>query len=92
MNYSTLIRLLSETDAARRLNGEAESLAGRPRMKRGLLLMLAAEEQRLATIHRLLLEAALAELLWQYLDCVAGSDTECVVRQLIADIAAKSAE
>ncbi|MBM3331719.1 hypothetical protein FJY68_07715 [candidate division WOR-3 bacterium] len=68
------------------LNRRAESLVPRTTRGRRALALLACQEKQLQSLRRRLMEAALAELLWQYQDFVEGSDTGYVVRQLIADI------
>ena len=70
------------------LTRDAEALVPKTQNGRRALALLECQEKRLQSLHRRLLEAALAELLWQYLEQVDGTDTGYVVRQLIADIGA----
>ena len=68
------------------LNHSAEALVPRTEKGRRALVLLVAQERQLLSLRRKLMEAALVELLWQYWDCVEGTDTAHVVRQLITDI------
>jgi hypothetical protein len=85
----TAAELIRETDRIcdmLGLNQRAEALVPKTKDGRRALALLACQEKRLQSLHRRLLEAALVELLWEYMDCVEGTDAGYVVRQLIADI------
>lgn len=87
----TAAELVRETDRVGEMLGltrNVEALVPKTRNGRRALGLLACQEKRLQSLHRRLLEASLVELLWDYMDCVEGTDTGYVVRQLIADIGA----
>ena len=82
-------RLVAEAERADEilgLNHSVEALVPRTEKGRRALVLLVAQERQLLSLRRRLMEAALVELLWQYWDCVEGTDTAHVVRQLITDI------
>ena len=88
----TAAELVRETDRVGDmlgLNRRAEALVPKTKNGRRALALLACQEKRLQSLHRRFLEAALVELLWEYMDCVEGTGTGYVVRQLIVDLGAK---
>ena len=90
MNTVKLMQMADALKDAVRFAAETQRLV-RPRDRARQLALLACLEKRLNTLRRQMLEAALTEVLWQYQDYVEGTDTGYVVRQLIADIAARQA-
>jgi len=88
MNAAQLVQEADRVGEMLGLTRNAEALVPKTRNGRRALRLLACQERRLQSLHRRLLEAALVELLWEYMDCVEGTDTGYVVRQLIADIGA----
>jgi hypothetical protein len=86
-------QLAQEADRVAEMLGltrDAEALVPKTQNGRRALALLECQEKRLESLHRRLLEAALVELLWQYMDHVEGTDMGYVVRQLIADIGTRS--
>ncbi|MCX6840947.1 MAG: hypothetical protein NTX53_01465 [candidate division WOR-3 bacterium] len=89
-NAAQLVAEATRADEILGLNRSAEALVPRTEKGRRALALLAAQEKQLLSLRRRLMEAALVELLWQYLDYVEGTDTGYVVRQMIADIGTRS--
>lgn len=89
MNTTNLIREYENLAELLRLCRQAQNLAQKPRSRPDLLSSLACLETGLSGLRRRMLEAALTELLWQYLDHIEGTDTGYVARQLLADIGAR---
>ena len=90
MNAAQLVKEVGRVGEMLGLNRRAETLVPKTHNGRRALALLACQEKRLESLHRRLLEAALAELLWEYMDHVEGTDTGYVVRQMIADIGTRS--
>lgn len=85
-------RLTQEADRVKdllRLVQDTGALVPKTDKGRKALALLACQEKRLESLRRRLLETVLVELLWQYADYVEGTDAGYVVRQVIADIAAR---
>jgi hypothetical protein len=85
-NTARLVAEAARVDEILGLNRSAETLVPRTEKGRRALVLLVAEQKQLLSLKRRLMDAALVELLWQYQDCVEGTDTGYVVRQLITDI------
>jgi len=86
MTAAELVRESDRVGEMLGLNRKAEALVPKTRKGRRALVLLACQEKQLLSLRRRLTEAALMELLWQYLDYEEGTDTGYVVRQLITDI------
>lgn len=86
-----LVQMSEALKDAARLAALTQGLM-KPKDRPSQLSLLACLERRLVGLRRQVLEAGLTELLWEYLGYVEGTDTGYVVRQLIADIAARGAE
>jgi len=88
MNATRLMQMTDALKDAVRFAAEAQRLV-RPKDRARQLALLACLEKRLDTLRRQMLEAALTEVLWQYLDYVEGTDAGYVVRQVLVDIGAR---
>jgi hypothetical protein len=86
MNTAHLVQEADRVGEILLLTQSVEALV--PKTKNGhlSLALLSCMEKRLESLHRRLLEAALVELLWEYMDHVEGTDLGYVARQLIMDI------
>lgn len=89
MNAAQVAREIAQVDEMLRLIQDKRASVPRAGKGQRALSLLACLEKRLLGLRRRLLEAALVELLWQYLDHVVGTETGYVVRQLIADVGAR---
>ncbi len=86
MNAARLVQEADRVADLLELTVDAQRLVPATKHGRQALALLACQEKRLRSMHRRLLEAALVELLWQYMNHVEWTDTASVVRQLIVDI------
>ena len=91
MNAAQLAQEANRVNDLLRLVHATEALVPKSQNGRKALALLACQEKRLHAMRRRLLEAALVELGWQYMEYVEGTDEGYVVRQMMADIAAHKA-
>jgi len=90
MNAAQLVAEADRVSEVLWLNRRTEALVPQTQNGRRALALLASQEAQLQSLRRRLMEAALVELLWQYREYVEGTDTGCVVRQLITDIGTRN--
>jgi len=90
MNAAEAIREADEVAEMLRLVEDKQYVFTGSHKGRRALSLLACLEKRLHGLRRRLLEAALTDVLWQYMDYCGTVDRAALVRQLIADIGARS--
>lgn len=86
MCLTRTVRELNESAQLLQLVEDAERVLGRTQGRLRTLPLLVTVSRRLAAQRRRLLEDAITDLLWQYLETGLEEKRATLVRQLIADI------
>ncbi len=92
MSTAELLREIDVLDGLLRLTLDAQALVLRPRERHKLLAELACVETRLSHMRYRMIEVALSELLWRFLELSAGTGAEPLARQMLAEILESSSE
>ena len=92
MSTAELMHGIDELDGLLRLSRDAQTLVPKPRERHKLLAELACIETRLCRMRYRMIEAALSELLWRYLELSAGTGAEPLARQMLTEILGASPE
>ena len=82
-------QILSELADMRRLNQEARAMGLKPRDRRGMLLLLEAQDKRRERMQARFEEDLLGKVLWHYMAHCPDGDTWLLARELFTRLQAR---